>query len=475
MKKKKSLSSKTKKTPPKNNSISKDKKTYIIDTNIILNDYTIPFQLRNSQIVIPQIVINELDRKRDFQENKTAAYNARSFGRKIRQLIKEQRSCKLSIPGSSEIIMVPADVDQLNSDMIQLGLEPSKADSAIVATAWRLKQQGSDVTLLTNDTNMWVTATALSIHVEDYEVSREFQELYTGVKIFNLEVPDILNNVYAGEEVFLSEDEFPNLYPHQILVLKCEPQASLIVMFEGYDQPLRKLKDAKRMQFAGVRPLNKEQGFAFELLSHPSIACVTLAGRAGTGKSMVALSYAVHNLKYDTTPGATNKFNKIIIVKPVIPVGRDVGFLPGTLEEKLQPWMESFRDSLDIIFKCEVDEKDGVALRERSYDYLLENGVLEFQTLTFMRGRSIQNTLIILDECQNCSAHEIKTLLTRVGENSKVICLGDVDQIDAAWLSHNNNGLAYLIERGKESDLIGHITLIKSQRSKLADWAGTAL
>jgi PhoH-like ATPase len=162
-------------------------------------------------------------------------------------------------------------------------------------------------------------------------------------------------------------------------------------------------------------------------------------------------------------------------LKPVIPVGKDIGFLPGTMEEKLLPWIESFRDSLDIIFAQEGKvQKDGVSF-DRNYQYLVDNGMIEFLPMTYMRGRSIQRSLIILDESQNTNTHEVKTLLTRVGEGSKVCLLGDVDQIDAPWLNAQNNGLSHLIERGAESELVGHITLIKSLRSPLADWASSNL
>lgn len=221
--------------------------------------------------------------------------------------------------------------------------------------------------------------------------------------------------------------------------------------------------NSKRKSWAGIYPANKEQAFAFELLSDDEISCVTLAGRAGTGKSIVAMSYAIESL---------DQYDQILVLKPTIPVGKDLGYLPGSLEEKLEPWMESFRDSLDIIFKAEK-QKDEVY--EKKYDYLIEIGKLQFKPLTHLRGRSIQNTLIILDESQNTNTNEIKTLLTRVGEHSKIICLGDVEQIDAAWLDQQNNGLSYLVERGKNSNMIAHITFIKSHRSDLADWASAHL
>ena len=460
---------KTKRTQvPNEVPMKKSDKVLVIDTNIILNDASAIFSIKNATIVIPQIVIQELDRKKDYADNKSAAYNARAFNRRIKALIKEQKSCELQLASGSILILAAANVEELEKNMKHLGLD-NKPDSMIVTTAWTLKQEGQDVRVVTNDVNMWVTCTSLEIDVEDYEENSKPQDLYSGVKVIELEETELINRVYSGEDVIITEDEFPGLYPNQIIVFKSQASrhSSLIVMFKGYKEPLFRVRDMKKLQLAGTRPLNKEQGFAMELLSDDNIPCVTLAGRAGTGKSIIALSYGVANLN--------SMLDKIIVLKPVVPVGRDLGFLPGTLEEKLLPWIESFKDSLDIIFKSGSEVKDGFDLKEKTYDYLVENGMLEFQPLSFMRGRSIQNTLIILDEAQNCSVHEIKTLLTRVGEGSKLIALGDVEQIDAPWLSHQNNGLTHLIERGKDSELVGHVTFIKSHRSPLADWASLNL
>lgn len=229
----------------------------------------------------------------------------------------------------------------------------------------------------------------------------------------------------------------------------------------------RNMKNNKK--WSGVVPLNKEQAFAYEILEDETITCVTLAGRAGTGKSMVAISYALENLK-------KKAYDKILILKPVVPVGKELGFLPGTLDEKLEPWVKSFKDVLDIIFKGDSDQqKDDFKFKEKPYQYLIDTGMIEFQPLTFMRGRSLMNTLVILDECQNCSVHEMKTLITRIGEGSKVVLMGDIDQVDAQYLDRQNNGLAYLIEKGKDAPMVAHITFLKSHRSALADWASENL
>jgi len=451
-------------------------RTVMMDTNIILNDYTIVFTMKNTHILIPQMVIAELDKKKNSIDNRAIAYNARQFTRKLKTLMKDS-GCEIELSHGSKLTLLPSNFSDLKKDLDHLQLEPNKADNIIIATAWRASQTHSDLVMLTGDANMWLTCKSIGLAVEDHETQnvKESQGMYTGVKTIILEDSDFIDEIYSNQEVVLEEVDYPGLFPNQIIVFKAEfsRHSSVIVMFHGYGKPLKRVKDIKHHQFAGIKPLNKEQGFAFDLLSNDKVACVTLAGRAGTGKSMIALSYGIEGINKEL-------FDKIIILKPIIPVGKDVGFLPGTLEEKLGPWMESFKDSLDIIFSSsgsdKTSSKDGHSFaQDNSYDYLVENGMLEFLPLTFMRGRSIQKSLLILDEAQNTTQHEMKTLLTRVGEGSRVICLGDIDQIDAAWLNAQNNGLSYLIEKGSESELVGHITLIKSLRSPLADWASSSL
>ena len=449
----------------------KGQKVLVIDTNLILNDYMIPFTFTDCMIVLPQVVIKELDKKK-ISDNKSVSYNARAFCRKIKKMIKEQGSCDLDLNETTKLIIIPTETDKLIKTSKHLGLDPDKADSEILATAWQLSEKGNDVTVYTNDVAMWVTCVAIGLKVEDHEGNTKFQDVYSGVKTLYVDDdPDLIQRVYANESVLLVEELYPELSPNQILVLKTSfsTQSSLIAYFKNYNTPLKRIPSKETFDMAGIKPLNKEQAFAMELLKKENITCVSLTGRAGTGKSIVTLSYAIDCLNKE-------KFEKITILKPIIPVGKELGFLPGSLEEKLEPWIESFKDSLDVIFKSEkLISKDSKSFKEKAYDYLIETGKIEFKPLTFIRGRSIQNTLIILDEAQNTSLHEMKTLLTRIGEGSKVITLGDIEQIDAPWLDHQNNGLSYLIEKGKSSEIIGHITLIKSCRSELADWASINL
>lgn len=465
-----------------NKSSSNDKREiFVIDTNIILNDHMAPFSISKAEICIPQVVINELDKKQDFAHSKSVAYNARAFGRKLRGLLRKQQSSTLKLDNGSTLRLLRTSKDA-NKTIEQLGLEPRKADSYIVAAAWELKNAGHDVTLLSNDNNMFISAIALDIKVDDYgaDSAPKKTEPFTGVKVIEFEDGELIQQFYEGKKCMLREDKHPGLHMNQIIVLKHtygESSTSILSCFKGYDRPLRRIHYSGKpgeLRFSGIEPLNKEQAFALHLLSDDKITCVTLAGKAGTGKSIVTLGYAIENLGKRSASGYS--YEKILILKPVVPIGKDIGYLPGTIDEKLEPWMKSFADSLDIIFKGDGKvEKDNKAFKERPYKYMMEAGILQFQPLTFMRGRSLQNTLVILDECQNCSVSEVKTLLTRIGHGSKVVCLGDVDQIDTPFLDKYSNGLTYLINRGKDAPMIGHITLIKSQRSDLAEWAADNL
>jgi PhoH-like ATPase len=429
-----------------------------------------PFSLKDSHVVMPQIVIQEIDKKKNSADSQSAGYNARAFSRYLKKFLKEQQSTELFLPNNSILTIQNTKPQAIKKVIEKLGLASDRADSEILATAWLLKQDNDQVVLLTNDTNLFTLALAIGLDVEDFQVNHKFQDIYSGVKVLEVDDEQVITDFYQGNKIYLSEDIYPGLYPNQILVIKStySRHSSLLASFQGYDQPLRRLPNKDQMSFAGIAPLNKEQGFAYDLLEQPEIYCVTLAGRAGTGKSIVALSYGIEMLNRE-------KFEKIIVLKTVVPVGKDLGFLPGTLEEKLNPWMESFRDSLDIIMQSDDYEKDGFKIKERPYEQLIRSGKLEFHPLTFMRGRSIRNTLIILDECQNSSKHEVKTLLTRLGEGSKVILMGDIEQIDVPYLDRQNNGLSYVIERGKDTKFVGHITFIKACRSDFAEWASDNL
>ena len=280
------------------------------------------------------------------------------------------------------------------------------------------------------------------------------ETLYSGVQ--RIEVSqEIVDKFYTTRKLEI-DDTFKDheLYPNQFLVLKDNNsgQQSIISRFKNWNQPLTPLIETK--QTWGLIPRNKEQKFALDILFDDSIKLVTLVGKAGTGKTLLAISSALQQ-----TLEPTNKlYKKVVISRPVQPVGKDIGFLPGTLEEKMDPWIAPIKDNLKFLFS-----NDSFTM-----DMYIERGEIEIEAITFIRGRSIADAIIIIDEAQNLTTHELKTIITRVGENTKIILTGDIDQIDNTYVDSVSNGLTYAIEKFKDYPIAAHITLLKGERSELA-------
>ncbi len=251
------------------------------------------------------------------------------------------------------------------------------------------------------------------------------------------------------------------IYPNQFLLLKNEAtNKSAICRFEGYNNPLKKVNKFKNIW--GLSARNKEQQYAMDLLFDKSVHIVSLTGQAGTGKTLIAAACGLEQVLHNTR--SQGGYDKLIITRPVQPMGRDIGFLPGTLEEKMMPWIAPLRDNLEYLFG------DKTAL-----DMQMEQGVIEIEAMTYIRGRSISNAFMIVDEAQNLTTHELKTIITRVGHGTKLVLTGDIQQIDNSYVDAVSNGLTYAVEKFKEHELSGHVTLYKGERSKLATLAAEIL
>jgi len=279
--------------------------------------------------------------------------------------------------------------------------------------------------------------------------------LYAGVQRIDVD-QSLVNSFYATKNLDIPEDfkDKYELFPNQFLVLKDRQagQQSIITRFKSWESSLTPLIGVK--QSWGLIPRNKEQKFALDILFDDKIKLVTLVGKAGTGKTLLAISSALQQtLELDN-----QKYRKVVISRPVQPVGKDIGFLPGTLEEKMAPWIAPIKDNLKFLFN-----NDSFTM-----DMYIERGEIEIEAITFIRGRSIANAFIIIDEAQNLTTHELKTIITRVGENTKIILTGDIDQIDNTYVDSVSNGLTYAIEKFKEYPIAAHITLLKGERSELA-------
>tara|TARA_R110002110_G_scaffold194500_4_gene403422 strand:- start:1537 stop:2349 length:813 start_codon:yes stop_codon:yes gene_type:complete len=270
----------------------------------------------------------------------------------------------------------------------------------------------------------------------------------------------MIDQFYSGDPLFLPEQD-TKLYPNQYLLLKDESSnKSAICRFIDYKTPLKKIN--KLRSIWGLTAKNKEQQYAMDLLFDRDIQLISLTGPAGTGKTLLATACGLEQV-FNTT-SAKGGYDKLIITRPVQPMGRDIGFLPGTIEEKMMPWIAPIRDNLEQLFG------DRGAL-----DMQIEQGTIEIEAMTYIRGRSISNAFMIIDEAQNLTAHELKTIITRVGHGTKLVLTGDIQQIDNSYVDSVSNGLTYAVEKFKIHDLAGHITLIKGERSKLATLASEIL
>jgi PhoH-like ATPase len=340
--------------------------------------------------------------------------------------------------------------------------------------------------LVSKDINVRLKCDSLDVRCEDYlkmRVTTDAKKFYRGVDV--IEVPESLVDKFYVEGQLLLPKEFKEdhkLYPNEIVVIKNVHNGvttkSAITKCITHDKPL--VPVAKIDHAFGLKPRNKEQSFSLDLLYDENIKLLTLVGPSGTGKTLLALASALDQLK---GLGNNAKYEKLIVTRPVQPLGRDIGFLPGTLEEKMEPWISPIRDNINFLMgskksahrRVSQTGKDKKPVDEYYLSIMQERGLIEIEAITFIRGRSIPNSFIIIDEAQNLSMHELKTIITRVGDNTKIVLTGDIEQIDNVHVDAFSNGLSYAVERFKDYELAGHVTLQKGERSALATLASKIL
>jgi len=430
-------------------------KIFVLDTNVLLHDPRALFAFDDNEVVIPLVVLDELDKKKSGPDE--VARHARMVIRSLDEM-REQGNLHEGVP-------TPAGgtvrVEINHKDNVPSHLDPSRADNRIISVTLGLQSAHPDcvVALITKDINMRVKCDALNVDAEDYNtdsVAETAEAIYSGC--VQVQVPeshiDTFHNLGFMDGGFVHQ-----FHENQYVLLSSEvnPKHSGLARFSCGQ--LHKIEPKANVW--GINPRNKEQAFAFDALFNPDIRLVTLTGKAGCGKTLLAAAAGVSQV-YDS-----HTYRKIIMSRPIMPLGRDLGFLPGTKEEKMQPWMAPLQDNLDLLFS------------EKGADYLdLEQsrgGRLQVEALTYIRGRSIPKTFIIVDECQNLTRHEIKTIITRVGEDSKVVLTGDIYQIDNPFIDAVDNGLSYVIEKFKDEPIAAHVGLKKGERSELATKAAELL
>jgi PhoH-like ATPase len=333
----------------------------------------------------------------------------------------------------------------------------STVDNMILAMSKHLQAARKEkVVLVTKDINVRVKCDALGINCEDFNKHRiidKSEGLYSGVRRADVS-QELIDEIYLKKEIPLPRDILVDkVYPNEFLVLKDQTsgQGSAIVRYIKSQDVLRLIPEIKNSW--GLIPRNKEQKFSFDILFDDDIKLVTLVGKAGTGKTLLAAAAAL-----EQSFSKNAKYKKVVISRPIQTVGKDIGYLPGDIYDKMAPWIAPIRDNLRYLFG---DDKD-------TLDMYVESGKIEIEAITYIRGRSISDAIIIIDEAQNLTTHELKTIITRVGENTKIILTGDIDQIDNTYLDSTSNGLSYTVEKFKDYDISAHVTLLKGERSELA-------
>lgn len=433
------------------------KKIYVIDTSVYLTDFSSLRAFEDNDIVIPFKVLEEIDKHKKRQD--AVGSNARNIIRALDEL-REIGSLHNGVSMGEGFGTVTA--RSYDPQLIPLDWDVEDPDNQIIATALTVKGENpeSKVTLVSRDINLRVKCDSIGLATDDYQASQVIEsldEIYSGYT--EMVVKDsVIEDFYNGEDVFIPKEE-EGLNGNQFLVMSSEinEKKSALARFKNYNSPLIKIPNKRRVW--GISPRNKEQTYAIELLMDPSISLVSLVGKAGSGKTLCAIAAGLEQT-LDDHPMSSQRsiYTRLIVSRPVEPLGKDIGFLPGTMEEKMEPWLKPIQDNLKFLM---VD--DSVTLQE-----YMDMGKIEVEALTYIRGRSIANAFIIIDEAQNLTKHELKTIVTRVGEGTKLILTGDVEQIDNIYIDERTNGLTYAVEKMKEHEITGHVTLKKGERSAIA-------
>jgi len=471
------------------------KKLYVLDTNVLMHDPTALFRFQEHDIYLPMTVLEELDNNK--KGHSEVARNARQASRFMDGLMAKASSLEAIGDG------VPlGDTDEegqsitsaisnskhasgrlfFQTEKIAINLPDTlpggKSDNTILGTALALQQHRSDckVVLVSKDTNMRIKASVLGIHSEDYrndqvlddvdllyrgmtELSEDFWDRHEkdmkswqeeGRTFYRLKGPDI-SDWYRNEFIYTNDEGNP--FDAWVKEVDEEEGATIEVV-----------KDFSHHNVWGISARNREQNYALNLLMDPEIDFVTLVGQAGTGKTLLTLAAGLAQTLED------NIYSEIIVTRVTVPVGEDIGFLPGTEEEKMTPWMGALMDNLEVLTQGE-DHSDW----EKQATQDLVNKRIKIRSLNFMRGRTFLQKYIIIDEAQNLTSKQMKTLVTRAGPGTKVVCLGNIAQIDTPYLTETNSGLTYVVDKFQNWGHSGHVTLVRGERSRLADYAAEVL
>ena len=440
------------------------KKNFVLDTNVILHDYKCIENFQENDIYLPIVVLEELDKFKKGSDQ--INYNAREFVRELDTLTSNDLFLKGASlgPGKGTLHVVTGDKYQ---EKIYQSFPEKTADHRILSCTLSVAESEKDrkvkTILVTKDVNLRMKARSLGIEVEDYttdkvinvDIFKRAQDIYENID------PDLIDKMYASPDGIDADlfDIKSKLEPNECFILK-SVRNSVLARYNPFTNKFKKVEKASNY---GIQPRNAEQSFAFEVLNDPDVKLIGLTGKAGTGKTLLALASALKQ---------ANVYKQILLARPIVALAnKDLGFLPGDEKQKVAPYMQPLFDNLNVI-KGQFAPGGSDA---RKIDDLQKNGQLVIEALAFIRGRSLSETFCIIDEAQNLTPHEIKTIITRAGEGTKMVFTGDIQQIDSPYLDAQSNGLAYMVDKMKGQELFAHINLIKGERSQLSELASDLL
>ncbi|MCH9812138.1 PhoH family protein [bacterium] len=434
----------------------KDRKSCMLDASVLLHDPSAFHHYKMHDIIVPGVVLEELDRKKSMHGE--MGRNARKAMKFIDEQARKgdiQKGVALEKGGMFRILIER----EVKKDSFISGLSPDRTRHRLLSSAHQLKELGHDLMLVSKDPVTKIIAETIGVVTTTFHSNQEtYEGLYRGV--YTVDVPKtVIDEFYKEGEISIPDGDY---YPNSYLVLKGEENSSAVAKVNVKEKKLVPLLKG-RQNVWGVKPRNVEQKCALDLLLRDEVKLVSFIGNAGTGKTLLALAAGLQKVFDD------NVYNRVIIARSIMPLGKDIGFLPGSKEEKLQSWLAPFFDNLDFI--CESGGEDG----QETKKWILESNKFQVEAITYMRGRSFSNAYIIIDEAQNLTPHELKTLISRVGENTKIVILGDPTQIDNPYLVRDSNGLVYTVGKMKHHGLFGSIYFQHTERSKLAALAAEVL
>lgn len=449
-------------TPKSPKSTGSAKTRYILDTNVLLYDSAALSAFPDAEVIVPITVIEEIDQfKKEMSET---GRNARLVSKTIDQYRQQGSLSDGLVQENGSMLRVF--VWNRENGHLPTELDSKRAGNRVLACAMHLKAQskGDKVILVSQDTNIRIKANALGIESISYEGDHPAaSELYTGYVLRTVSAEELEG--YRHQEQVSFEGEFA---PNQGIILQDgqDPENYLGFRHVGNrgDGPFVRLADTTGGIW-GVTPRNLQQLLALDILLDPKVPIITLMGKAGTGKTLLALAVGLQMMMEENT------YTRLLVSRPIFPMGRDIGYLPGSAQEKLEPWMQPIFDNLEFLVGSPVSKHHS----SKGYEALIDQGLINIEPLTYIRGRSIPNQFMVVDEAQNLTPHEIKTIITRVGSGTKIILTGDPYQIDNPYVDAISNGLSHVVERFRNFPLAAHVTLSRGERSELAELAANLL